>query len=187
MTGGFKHLSVSGQGGRSNHRGILMWNVINWTTVWKMAFMSSRVWSEDLHWGIWTLDVKKPHNIFRSCSILGLKVIDTHGTDSTCIITDFHFNLRRLYTFSFKGVLTCFWSPCRHRLYQDDCACVLGHYVKDLNVLGRDLAKTVVLDNAPHTYPYHVSTLELYGAASTCQPGFLAETSYLKAETLDYY
>uniref|UniRef100_A0A3Q4B0D0 FCP1 homology domain-containing protein n=1 Tax=Mola mola TaxID=94237 RepID=A0A3Q4B0D0_MOLML len=44
----------------------------------------------------------------------------------------------------------------RHRLYQDDCACVLGHYVKDLSVLGRDLAKTIVLDNAPHTYPYHL-------------------------------
>ncbi|XP_068175664.1 CTD small phosphatase-like protein 3 [Antennarius striatus] len=44
----------------------------------------------------------------------------------------------------------------RHRLYQDDCACVLGHYVKDLSILGRDLTKTVVLDNAPHTYPYHL-------------------------------
>ncbi|XP_041791536.1 CTD small phosphatase-like protein 3 [Chelmon rostratus] len=44
----------------------------------------------------------------------------------------------------------------RHRLYQDDCACVLGHYIKDLSVLGRDLSKTVVLDNAPHTYPYHL-------------------------------
>lgn len=44
----------------------------------------------------------------------------------------------------------------RHRLYQDDCTCVLGHYIKDLSILGRDLAKTVVLDNAPHTYPYHL-------------------------------
>ncbi|XP_071200971.1 CTD small phosphatase-like protein 2-A isoform X3 [Salvelinus alpinus] len=44
----------------------------------------------------------------------------------------------------------------RHRLYQQDCTCVLGHYVKDLGVLERDLAKTVVLDNAPHTYPYHL-------------------------------
>ncbi|KAM7388018.1 hypothetical protein PAMP_024222 [Pampus punctatissimus] len=44
----------------------------------------------------------------------------------------------------------------RHRLHQDDCACVLGHYIKDLGVLGRDLAKTVVLDNTPHTYPYHL-------------------------------
>ncbi|XP_068445970.1 CTD small phosphatase-like protein 3 [Clinocottus analis] len=44
----------------------------------------------------------------------------------------------------------------RHRLYQDDCACVLGHYIKDLGILGRDPAKTVILDNAPHTYPYHL-------------------------------
>ncbi|XP_068599585.1 CTD small phosphatase-like protein 3 [Brachionichthys hirsutus] len=44
----------------------------------------------------------------------------------------------------------------RHRLYRDDCTCVLGHYVKDLGILGRDLAKTVVVDNAPHTYPYHL-------------------------------
>ncbi|KAM6962500.1 CTD small phosphatase-like protein 2-A [Aplochiton taeniatus] len=44
----------------------------------------------------------------------------------------------------------------RHRLYQEDCSCVLGHYVKDLELLERDFAKTVVLDNAPHTYPYHL-------------------------------
>ncbi|KAG7230652.1 hypothetical protein INR49_025369 [Caranx melampygus] len=44
----------------------------------------------------------------------------------------------------------------RHRLYQDDCVCVLGHYIKDLSLLGRDLTKTVVLDKAPHTYPYHL-------------------------------
>ncbi|TNM87794.1 CTD small phosphatase-like protein 2-B isoform X1 [Takifugu flavidus] len=44
----------------------------------------------------------------------------------------------------------------RHRLYQEDCICVLGHYIKDLSILGRDLTKTVVLDNMPHTYPYHL-------------------------------
>ncbi|XP_029356534.1 CTD small phosphatase-like protein 2 [Echeneis naucrates] len=44
----------------------------------------------------------------------------------------------------------------RHRLYQDDCICIRGHYIKDLSVLGRDVTKTVVLDNAPHTYPYHL-------------------------------
>ncbi|KAL4656082.1 CTD small phosphatase-like protein 2-B [Arapaima gigas] len=43
----------------------------------------------------------------------------------------------------------------RHCLYQEDCLCVLGHYVKDLGILERDLAKTVALDNAPHTFPYH--------------------------------
>ncbi|XP_060796551.1 CTD small phosphatase-like protein 3 isoform X2 [Neoarius graeffei] len=50
----------------------------------------------------------------------------------------------------------------RHRLYQDDCACVLGHYIKDLAVLERDLSKTVILDNAPHTFPYHlVNTISI--------------------------
>lgn len=44
----------------------------------------------------------------------------------------------------------------RHRLYQEHCACVLGHYIKDLAVLERELSKTVVLDNAPYTYPYHL-------------------------------
>ncbi|XP_028818398.1 CTD small phosphatase-like protein 3 [Denticeps clupeoides] len=47
----------------------------------------------------------------------------------------------------------------RHRLYQEDCSCVLGHYVKDLSVLERDLKKTVILDNAPHTYPYHLMNM----------------------------
>lgn len=44
----------------------------------------------------------------------------------------------------------------RHRLYQEDCACVLGHYIKDLGVLERELSKTVILDNAPHTFPYQL-------------------------------
>uniref|UniRef100_A0A8C9SFB5 CTD (carboxy-terminal domain, RNA polymerase II, polypeptide A) small phosphatase like 3 n=2 Tax=Scleropages formosus TaxID=113540 RepID=A0A8C9SFB5_SCLFO len=47
----------------------------------------------------------------------------------------------------------------RHRLYREDCFCVLGHYVKDLGVLERDLAKTVVLGTAPHTFPYHVMNM----------------------------
>uniref|UniRef100_A0A7M4FBC8 Mitochondrial import inner membrane translocase subunit TIM50 n=1 Tax=Crocodylus porosus TaxID=8502 RepID=A0A7M4FBC8_CROPO len=44
-----------------------------------------------------------------------------------------------------------------HRLYQDDCLCVRGHYLKDLAVLGRDLAKTVALDHSLQAYPYQVS------------------------------
>ncbi|KAI1891826.1 hypothetical protein AGOR_G00147740 [Albula goreensis] len=47
----------------------------------------------------------------------------------------------------------------RHRLYQEDCACVFGHYVKDLDFLERDLAKTVVVDNAPHAFPYHLMNM----------------------------
>ncbi|XP_048832112.1 CTD small phosphatase-like protein 2-A isoform X2 [Brienomyrus brachyistius] len=47
----------------------------------------------------------------------------------------------------------------RHRLYREDCLCIYGHYVKHLSILERDLAKTVILDNAPHTFPYHVMNM----------------------------
>ncbi|XP_075466303.1 CTD small phosphatase-like protein 2 [Ascaphus truei] len=45
----------------------------------------------------------------------------------------------------------------RHRLFQEDCVCVAGHYVKDLRILQRDLTKTITLDSVPLTIPYNVS------------------------------
>uniref|UniRef100_A0A8C6UIA6 CTD (carboxy-terminal domain, RNA polymerase II, polypeptide A) small phosphatase like 3 n=1 Tax=Neogobius melanostomus TaxID=47308 RepID=A0A8C6UIA6_9GOBI len=63
---------------------------------------------------------------------------------------------KREYAEKILGILDPHRKLFRQRLYQEDCSCVLGHYIKDLSVLGRDLAKTVVLDNAPHTYPHHL-------------------------------
>jgi len=44
----------------------------------------------------------------------------------------------------------------RHRMFRDSCLSVEGNFLKDLNVLGRDLKKSVLVDNSPHAFGYQV-------------------------------
>lgn len=37
----------------------------------------------------------------------------------------------------------------RHRLYREDCTFRRGAYLKDLELLGRDLTQTILVDNSP--------------------------------------
>jgi Dullard-like phosphatase family protein len=44
----------------------------------------------------------------------------------------------------------------RHRLYRESCLSYKGNYIKDLALLGRDMKKVVLVDNAVPAYAYHV-------------------------------
>ncbi len=44
----------------------------------------------------------------------------------------------------------------RYRIFRESCIHTPDAYIKDLNLVGREIGKTIIVDNTLHAFSYHV-------------------------------
>lgn len=77
---------------------------------------------------------------------------------SSIIVSLTHPSSPRLWLCQYADPVTDLLDQCgvfRARLFRESCVFYQGCYVKDLSRLGRELHKTLILDNSPASYIFH--------------------------------